>query len=145
MAWDPSPDINVVGYYLHFGIESGNYTTHQDVSSRISTAVAGLTKGTTYYFAVTAYTADGLESDPSNEIFFIVPGILRVEAALPGDPVQINFPVEPGHRYILQSSADLESWTNLWEKLGVANEWVGFTDANAIALPKQFYRLELRK
>ena len=72
-AWDPSPDTKVVGYFRHFGSASGNYTNKVDVGNLTSATINGLVEGKTYFFAVTAYIATGLESIPSNEIGYTVP------------------------------------------------------------------------
>jgi hypothetical protein len=73
LAWDPSPDAWVAGYALHHGTASGNYTVHLDVGNSTSVTVSNLTPGVTYYFVATAYTSDGLESLPSNEVSYLVP------------------------------------------------------------------------
>jgi hypothetical protein len=41
------------------------------VGNKTSATVPGLPDGTTYYFTVTAYGQDGLESDPSSERFYV--------------------------------------------------------------------------
>lgn len=145
LAWDPSPDESVVGYYLYTGTEPGQYTAHEDLGDRTTTAVSGLTKGVTYYFAVTAYNAEGLESDPSNEISFVVPGILRMAPnSSTNGATHVEFPVEAGRTYILQASEDLSSWTSIWETLGTTNGWIRFTDTNSVAISQRFYRLQLQ-
>ena len=142
LAWDPSPDSSVVGYRLHSGMKSGFYTEHVDVGTPAFSAVTGLSKGGAYYFAVTAYNAEGIESDPSNEISFVVPGALRLgKSVSPLDPVRIEFPVESGRSYILQASGNLQTWRNLWQTVGETNGWIAFTDTNATMFTKRFYRL----
>ncbi len=71
LSWDPSPTPEVVGYRLHYGEQIGNYTTVIDVGNQTSAEVANLIDGTTYYFVVTAYDADGTESSPSEEIHYM--------------------------------------------------------------------------
>ena len=73
LAWDPSPDTNVVGYALYYGNASGNYPVRVDAGIQTSTTVTGLTAGLTYYFVAVAYTADGVESLPSNEVTYRLP------------------------------------------------------------------------
>ncbi len=73
LEWDPSPDAWVAGYALHYGTASSNYTVRLDVGSSTSVTVSNLTPGGTYYFVATAYTSDGQESLPSNEVGYTVP------------------------------------------------------------------------
>ena len=73
LAWSPSPDSTVTGYFVYYGTASGSYTTKVNVLSGSQATINGLTPGVTYYFAATAYNAAGLESDPSNEIYYRPP------------------------------------------------------------------------
>jgi fibronectin type 3 domain-containing protein len=66
---DGSPISNLAGYKIHYGTSSSEYTETVALSN------AGLTryvidnlKSGTYYFAITAYNAQGLESSLSGEI-----------------------------------------------------------------------------
>src|SRR3569833_3518952 len=67
-TWEPSTDSNVVGYNVYYGTASHSYQTLIPVGNHVSAAVSGLSDGTTYYFAVTAIDAFGVESDFSTEI-----------------------------------------------------------------------------
>lgn len=73
LAWDASADPTVVGYDVHYGTVSGAYTTTLDVGNVTTKTMAnsGFSIGRTYYFAVTAYNAQLLQSVPSNEVSFI--------------------------------------------------------------------------
>jgi len=68
LAWDPSPDAQVVGYRVYFGVASGSYTNSANVGAVTNATITGLVVGTTYFFAATAYNAAGDESVFSNEI-----------------------------------------------------------------------------
>lgn len=71
LAWDPSPDTNVVGYALYCGnVSGGPYTIRQDVRTNMAGMVTPLTEGLPYYFVAVAYDAQGVESPPSNEVNF---------------------------------------------------------------------------
>jgi fibronectin type 3 domain-containing protein len=59
--------VTVSGYKIYYGTESGNYTSVLNVGNVNSFTVQNLTANTTYYFVVTAYDADGVESDPTDE------------------------------------------------------------------------------
>jgi len=58
------------GYRIYYGTASHNYTTTIDVSNPGLTTyvVDALNVGVTYYFAVTALSAAGVESAPSPEV-----------------------------------------------------------------------------
>ena len=73
LAWNPSPDLSVVGYRMHSGVTSGNYSNSVVVGNVTTNTVPGLTSGVTYFFAITAYDASGLESVFSNEVSYTVP------------------------------------------------------------------------
>jgi hypothetical protein len=68
LAWDPVVTTALAGYKVHYGTQSGTYTTSVDVGNVVSCQVTGLTAGATYYFTVTAYGTSGQESPYSNEI-----------------------------------------------------------------------------
>jgi hypothetical protein len=70
LAWDPSPDPNVVGYAIYYGTNSGSYQTRIPLGSQTNATVQISTNGATYYFVATAYTIDGVESLPSNEVSY---------------------------------------------------------------------------
>jgi fibronectin type 3 domain-containing protein len=74
LTWNPSPNANIVAYNVYFGTESRSYPdciTFDDVSDVIIPDLAG---GQTYYFAVSAIDANGIESELSNEASYAVPG-----------------------------------------------------------------------
>lgn len=73
LAWDP-PDISadVAGYTLHYGTASGTYSMAIDVGNVTSYTVSNLIEGETYYFSVTAYNSEGVESVYANEVSKVV-------------------------------------------------------------------------
>lgn len=68
LTWNAVTSQNLAGYKVYFGKASGVYGTPVDVGKVTSYVVGNLTKGTTYYFAVTSYNGSGTESTPSNEV-----------------------------------------------------------------------------
>jgi hypothetical protein len=89
LAWDRSPDMNVVGYKVYYGASSRTYTNIVTVGSVTNASVTGLAEGTTYYFAATAYNILGMESDYSSEVSYTEPAsppiaiIMSTNAAAP--------------------------------------------------------------
>jgi hypothetical protein len=71
LSWYSSPSPNVVGYRVHVGTQSGLYPIQLDAGNQTMMEVPHLIDGTTYYFMVTAYLADGTESFPSEEIHYL--------------------------------------------------------------------------
>ena len=76
LAWDRvNSHTNLVAYVLKYGATSGSYTGSVSVATNVTSAtVNNLSPGRTYYFVATARNVSGLESDPSNEIPYTVPG-----------------------------------------------------------------------
>jgi hypothetical protein len=73
LAWNAdaatsNPGTNTVGYRVHTGFSSGNYSQSTDVGNTAATTVQLSQSGATYFFVVTAYNAAGIESQFSNQI-----------------------------------------------------------------------------
>ena len=58
------------GYRVYYGTSSGDYDVTLDVGNWTSCTIADLEDDETYYFAVTAYSTEGEESDFSNEVIW---------------------------------------------------------------------------
>ncbi len=91
LAWNPNTETNVAGYHLYYGTASGIYSGNVTVAHPTTVAtVTNLQPDTIYYFAVTAFSTDGLESDYSTEISYWVPGPVSTNTppvALPGSAI----------------------------------------------------------
>jgi hypothetical protein len=74
LAWEASPDSAAVGHLVYYGTRSGTYEHSADAGATpgsnvtISHTLQSLSKGQTYYIAVTAYDRYRNESDFSNEV-----------------------------------------------------------------------------
>jgi hypothetical protein len=78
LAWDANPptgdpNTNTVGYKLHIGTASGNYSQVIDVGSATTATVSNLISGSGYYFVVGAYNTAGGEGPNSNEVSYSAP------------------------------------------------------------------------
>ena len=81
LIWEPVTESSVVGYYVHYGLQSatspGSCAYTQSIyypleslnASSPAVTVSGLVSGTPYFFAVSAY--NGLQSACSNEIWTV--------------------------------------------------------------------------
>ena len=77
LRWDAVTYPGLRGYRIYYSFESFKYI-HElgkviDVGDVTTHKIEGLTSGRRYYFAVTAYGADGEESDSSNVVFKEIP------------------------------------------------------------------------
>ena len=70
-GWNPSPDTTVVGYYLGWGLASGQCTNLIEVGNVTTATLGGLATNVPYYFTVVAHDALDQRAPPSNEIQFI--------------------------------------------------------------------------
>ena len=73
LEWDPNPETNIAGYFVHYGTTSGDYSQSQEVSTSPAATLSGLEPATTYYCVVQAFTTSGLRSPYSSEISFTLP------------------------------------------------------------------------
>jgi fibronectin type 3 domain-containing protein len=74
LAWDPVLGPDIAGYRLLYGPSSGNYDQQIDAGNKTVATIPNLEDGGTYFLVVTAYTAVGMESPPSNEVSATVEG-----------------------------------------------------------------------
>lgn len=111
LAWDRSPEPDVVGYRVSYGTASGVYTVTKDAGNNTTLVIDGLTRGRTYYFVVRAVTDTGLLSGPSAEVAHVLPGYPPQEPVFynPGTGVwsaPMTDPANPG-----ASPANVPGWT----------------------------------
>ncbi len=78
LAWDPSAGSSIAGYRLYTGGASRTYTNVISAGNATAITVNGLTRGATYFFAVTAVGTNGLESMFSSEISYSVPWLSNI-------------------------------------------------------------------
>ncbi len=146
LAWDASPDANVVGYNLYYGTADGNWTNQLDVGNQTSATLAGCQPGVTYYFTVKAYNSSGVESQPSPELQYLAPSVLSqmLQIASPlisGNTFQLNFQGIAGVSYRIEAAEDLKNWTEvLTTNLAVTGP-LELTITDLGAYPKRFFRI----
>lgn len=140
LAWDQSPDPEVVSYRLYYGVASRFYTNSIDASAT-QIQVQLPARGVTYYFAVTAVAGNGLESDFSAEISYTPP----VPPAPPAwlmlsDGRRITGTGEPNRAYAVERSTDLSSWEEVAQATADASGRFSAADPNPPGA-MGFYRL----
>ena len=65
IAWDPSPDASVIGYYVYVGTTSGLYTETYDVGSATTFSYNATSR---HYFTVAAYAEGSRVGPRSSEV-----------------------------------------------------------------------------
>ena len=75
LAWDANSEPDVAGYRIYYGTNPGSCAQHAELQvsnpasgTTVSYTLTGLTKGQTYFIAVTDYDTSNNESDFSNEV-----------------------------------------------------------------------------
>ena len=81
LEWDRNPETNVTGYRVYVGRQSRVYDSVLDVANQTMATIAA--RAGTSFYAVTAYNADGLESDFSDEVSYAPPWTNSPPQAMP--------------------------------------------------------------
>jgi hypothetical protein len=115
LAWLSSPDSRVAAYHVYYGTAPSTYTNVVDVGNATQATIGGLIESKRYYFMVTAVDALGVESIPSNEVSFTVPGYATLLGSVVlsnGAPYQFHLTASGGvpASWTLESSPDLKTW-----------------------------------
>lgn len=82
LAWHPSIGGEIAGYKILWGVRSGVYTSIQDVGNVTTAAVILPDDIPEFFLALIAYTPDGLQSVPSDELIYRPPMPPRLQLAL---------------------------------------------------------------
>ena len=143
LAWNLSPDPNVIGLRIYYGPAHGVYTNMISVGVVTNVVISGLVEGANYFFAATAYDAIGLESVLSNEAVYTVPtesvlAIRSIETNGIATTVSITASGAIPNRWVLESSPDLTSWATLAR--GTNSPINVSTPVNGT--PRRFFRLK---
>jgi hypothetical protein len=150
LAWNPSPDTNVIGYFLCWGVTSGVLTNRMDVGNATIGTLGGLQTNVTYYLTVIGYDGTGRESLPSNEVAYSVPVTPPVTPTLSLGPQStdntnaafcLSFQGSSGSTYQIQASQDLQTWDTLWTTNCAADGAIVFEITDMANYPWRFYRL----
>ena len=138
LAWDPVAEAG--SYKVYYGVGSRNYTNFVSVTNALQVTIQPLTRGTTYYFAATTVSTNGLESDWSVEVSY-KPGVA------PQPPVlrlvlssgSIQGTGSPFESYSIERTEDFTSWESIGGTKADALGEFTFTDTNPPRLVA-FYR-----
>jgi hypothetical protein len=128
---------------VYYGTASRTYSSIIDAGNVTNLTISGLSGGVTYFFAITAYNASGLESDFSDEVLNVpiaptLPGLQT--QGLVGGRFSLTVAGVPGHVHAIEATEDFATWIPLGTVIIGANCAVSFTDEQAASFPKRFYR-----
>ena len=140
LSWNPSKDPSVSGYNVYYGKSSGVFDHKVSVGNATTVTVSGLVEGTTYYFVATASTTSGLESPPSGQISYTVPGTwLSITPMLVSGVRAVKIASSGVIRspWTLQTSPDLKTWSTMSKG---TNSLVQVTNSST-SVPAAFYRV----
>lgn len=142
LSWNPSTSPVVAGYHLYYGTASGDYTQNLVLGNVTSATIGGLLGGVTYYFAMTAYDTNGVESGFSNEVSF-TPGAPTMQlVAVSAGQCVLSMSGSIGATYAVEATQDFMTWTNLGTITIGSGGTGSFADATAANYPQRFYRTQ---
>jgi len=116
LVWKASPDTNVVGYRVYYGVGSRAYTNMVDLGRSTSVTISALRPGVCYYFTATAYNTLGLESPFSGEISCAPP--INCQLMIQANPgftnmLSLSARGDPPPAWRLEQSTDMRVWTSV--------------------------------
>ena len=144
LAWCPSPDATVTGYFLCWGLSNTSCTNALDVGNVTNATVEGLSAGRMYYFTVVAYDGAANQAPPSNMISYTAPGALSIQPVgvkAGGPGMSLNFQGTAGMLYAIQATEDLKTWSTILTTNCASAGLIGFQVTNFTAYPQRFFRL----
>ncbi len=146
LAWDPSQGPAIAGYRVYQGVASLTYTNVTDVGSATKATLSGLTPGVSYFFAVTAYTTNSLESPLSGEIAYTAPAAATTLTTLqlrvsPTRQAVLTATGPAGYRYDLQTTKDFVTWSKLSSVTNKSSGTFQYTDPTPATDTVRYYRL----
>jgi hypothetical protein len=138
LGWTGSPSPGIAGYILNYGVASGQYLNSINVGNVTTNAVQGLVSGTTYFFSVSCYDTNGVESVLSNEISVAAPPPAAASVTATSQGV-LTLSGPAGQSFNILAAENLSDWVVIGAVTLGASGSVLFTDTNAANFPKRFY------
>lgn len=134
LAWTDS-DPTVTGYYVYYGTYSGGYTQAIDVGDTTNALISGLWFGTNYFFAVTAYNSNGVQSAYSPEVSYMPFGAPFTNCITfsAGPAFSMTFENPPNTLFaVVRSNGEVQLSIDLtnWEPIYNIGEWYPMTVSN---------------
>lgn len=89
VAWDPNPETDIAGYNVYYGVVGAGVTNKVSPGNTTQQQVVSLQPHTQYWFYVTAFNTEGLESDPSQVLTYTTPVNQAPTVSLGGNRIAI--------------------------------------------------------
>lgn len=105
LAWDKSPDTNVVGYRIYYGDSFGSRQVAATVGNVTNATIDKLIAGQNLFTSVVSYNSIGVESEPSNTVTNYI------------------FPKVSTRVYVIAADATAPNKTNTWQVSRDAVTW----------------------
>lgn len=147
LEWDPNSEPTIAGYNVYVGEASGSYARVVDVGAETKFPLTNLNAGITYYFAVTAYDVNGLESPFSDEIWYTprVDGtnsmLIPLELRLTPATASIQFAPLANQVCRVVASTDLVHWQQIHSVTNPTGGLLQMADIVPAGQPQRFYRV----
>jgi len=148
LAWSANAETNIVGYRIHYGTASGQYSSSVQVGKVTGYTVSALARATTYYFAVSAINAAGLESQLSAEISGTTssaepPVEVYQDFTLTSDDrfFTLSFVNTPGKIFRVEASTDLKTWTALSTSFTDSTGYFSYSERRTASRLIRFFRV----
>lgn len=156
LGWNAVTDAGIQGYRVYVGTTQDQFTQTYDTGTDTTFVVSGLETGTVYYFAVSAISSTGIESELSDDITVTLEATRSISPsgssigsapALSGTPgnMAITMTAAAAGTYVLERSTDLKNWEVVSETQLSAPGHLEFQDTASSATgptpTKMFYRI----
>lgn len=144
LAWNASASPGVAGYHLYYGTASGVYTNSVSLAGVTTDTVTGLAAGVTYFFAITSYDTNALESPLSGEISYTAPTGLQTVGidVAPNRQVMVMLTGQIGQTYDILATQNFKTWSVIGTATIGPSGTLDFIDTNAASFSKRFYRTQ---
>jgi hypothetical protein len=143
LAWNPGTDGSIAGYAVYYGLTGSTTTNRLDAGAVPTATLYNLTIGSNYFFYVVAYNMNGIESSPSQLIYYNPAALsgLRLAAQSNGTMV-LQFRTAPGAVCTVQYTASLinPQWLTLGNAAADASGMITVVDPLAGQVPARYYR-----
>jgi len=136
----------VTGYALYFGITGSSATNRQVLGMTNTITLFNLLASSNYFFYVVAYDANGIESLPSNILYYKPQALSSLKLTSPVQgTMNLQFRAAPCSVCLIQYTPTLNpaQWQILGSATVDANGNITITDSQAGNAPTRFYRAVL--
>ena len=143
LAWTGQSDPSITGFAVYYGAVGSPTTNRVDAGMLESVTLYNLTAGVQYNFFAVSYTAQGVESLPSNVVAYQPPVISPIKLSILSDrTARLLFRAVPGSVCRIERSATLSpaKWQSIGTGTADASGSITFDDQPSAWLTTQFYR-----